>query len=70
MQTLSHTGQVIDALGGTAKVAKITSRKPQAVSNWRSREAFPPETFLILTAALRDKGLSAPSSLWRMPEAA
>lgn len=66
MQTLSQTSHVIDALGGTGKVAALTRRRPQAVSNWRARETFPPETFLILTEALKAKGLSAPRLLWRM----
>jgi hypothetical protein len=70
MQTLSQTEHVIDALGGTGKVADLTGRSPQAVSNWRARPTFPPETFLILTEALKAKGMSAPRALWRMsPEA-
>ncbi len=63
MDTLSQTGTVIDALGGTATVARITGRKPQAVSNWRRRDTFPPDTFLVLSGALTLKGKSLPASL-------
>jgi len=71
MSTLQTTDDVIDALGGTKAVAEIVSRRPQAVSNWREkvRGRFPPETYLILTAALKRRRLSAPSSLWGMSAA-
>jgi hypothetical protein len=67
---LLTTGDVIDALGGTEKVAEITRRKYTAVWNWKKAEAFPPNTFLILQDALKSKGLEAPLSLWRMEQPA
>ncbi len=60
------TSEVIDALGGTAKVARLMKRRPQAVSNWRDRPAFPPETFLAFRTALETIGHAAPPKLWRM----
>lgn len=66
MDMLSQTGSVIDALGGTAAVARITGRTPQAVSNWRGRLTFPADTFLILSGALTLAGKTAPASLWGM----
>lgn len=69
MDTFSRTGPVIDALGGTAEVARITGRTPQAVSNWRKRATFPPDTFLVLNGALTLKAKTAPATLWGMSTA-
>lgn len=70
MDTLQDTNQVIKALGGRSQVASLTNRTTQAVTNWKARQVFPPDTFVILTEALAEKGLKAPVSLWRMSEAA
>ena len=70
MECLHSTVAVIDALGGTDAVAKLTGRKYSAAFNWRSFETFPPDTFLVMTEALREKGFVAPPKLWRMVEAA
>ena len=61
---------VIDGLGGTKAVAEITGRSLSAVSNWRTRKAFPAFTFVILKSALALKGYTAPDGLWNMTEAA
>lgn len=63
---LTTTAEVIDALGGNPVVAKMTGRNAKAVSAWRSFEAFPPDTFLVLNDALASKKMAAPTSLWRM----
>jgi len=50
--------QAIDALGGTAKVARMFATKlsRQAVSNWRlATRGLPPDTFYVLGPALRRK---------------
>jgi hypothetical protein len=54
------------ALGGTAKVARLTRRTPKAASNWQRFDAFPSNTFLVLRAALRRQRLTAPIKLWNM----
>ena len=63
---LTTTDEVIDALGGNAKVAEIVSGTPNAVRNWRTRlrGKFPAETYVALSQALKHKRLSAPSDLW------
>lgn len=66
MATLRTTKDVIEALGGTKQVALMTGREYPAAFNWRSFETFPPDTYLVLTAALAARGFSAPPSLWRM----
>lgn len=70
MAELARTVDVIEVLGGTDAVARLTGRKYSAAFNWRSFETFPPDTFVIMQRALRDAGHTAPDSLWRMVEAA
>jgi len=71
-EILETTAQVIKAIGGPGKAAEITGRKYSAAWNWTKADAFPANTYLSLTAALAERGMSAPASLWRMdePEAA
>lgn len=63
---LNSTNEVIDALGGTKKVSDLTGVIPQAVSNWRATGSFPPDTYVLLKAALKKNGKAAPDTLWRM----
>ena len=70
MQSLGTTKDVMDALGGTAAVAKITGRTYNAAHNWRSFDRFPANTFVVMSRALRAKGLNAPAELWGMVEVA
>jgi len=65
---LTTTSDVIEALGGNPAVAEITGSTTKAVWNWRGFKAFPSNTYIMLTEALRAKGLSAPDSLWGMKE--
>jgi hypothetical protein len=66
LEKLETTSQVIDALGGNVPVAELTDSKPNAVSNWRGFETFPPNTYVVLTHALAQIGKTAPTKLWRM----
>lgn len=59
-------GYLIDALGGTAAVARLLSVSASAVSNCRARNAFPANTFLVMSGALDAVGLIAPPQLWGM----
>lgn len=68
MRVLSTPSEVIDALGGTGAVSRLTERVPGAVSNWRSIGRFSSETFLIFQQALREVGCTAPASLWGIKE--
>lgn len=67
LKTLSTASEVIDAVGGTFRAAAILNFKPQRVSNWRSRNRLPPETFLVLGDELRRRGFEASSDLWGIP---
>lgn len=61
--------EVISELGGYKAVAKLTGRPAISTTpNWVLRQCFPTNTYAIMQSALEDKGLSAPGSLWKMPE--
>lgn len=64
---VKSANEVIDVLGGTTAVANALGVTPTVVSNWRSR-GLPPETYVALISMLRERGISAPPSLWRMHE--
>lgn len=70
MTKLLTTDDVIRALGGTSALGRIVGRTPQSVNHWRGSERgkFPPWTILIIQSALKEKGLTAPASLWGIPE--
>lgn len=62
---LLTASDVIDAVGGTAKAARLTRQRSLSnVSNWRATNRLPPRTFLQISAKLSARGLSAPSTLW------
>jgi hypothetical protein len=66
-RAFTSTTQVIEALGGNAAVAALTGRWPGAVSNWRSLEHFPANTYVIMRDALLALGHEAPPDwLWDM----
>lgn len=69
MRTLTTSGQVIDALGGTAELAKALGRKMTVISNWRTGGSFPANTYLALTAMLAKIECRAPAHLWNMVDA-
>ena len=61
MQIIASASQAIDALDGTAKVAKLFNPPLdyRVVSNWRNpKRGFPPDTYHVLAPALMRKGCS------------
>ena len=66
MPKLTSTTDIIDALGGTHAVARLTSASPNAVSNWRATGVFPSNTYLLLKQELLRYGITAPDDLWSM----
>jgi len=65
---LPTASAVIDALGGTAAVAKLSERSMQSVTNWRAANRLPADTYLLLQAALKRRRLNAPAALWGIRE--
>lgn len=70
MESLTTTGEVIDALGGTAAVARLFGRSMTVVSNWKAGGCFPANTYVVFQRELAKLGLIAPDRLWRMVEKA
>lgn len=70
MAGFSTTGEVIDALGGTARVAALFDVDGRVVSNWRAQSRFPAKTYVVLRDALSAIGEGAPESLWSMAQPA
>jgi hypothetical protein len=64
---LTTTEDVMHALGGTRAVAELTGRKYTAAAHWFKFSCFPANTFLLISAALEERGYSAPPSLWGIP---
>jgi hypothetical protein len=69
MEELFDTASVMAALGGYLEVAELTGSKPKAASNWGRFETFPSNTYVAMIRALREKGKTAPVSLWGMKSA-
>ena len=70
MPEMTTTTDIIDALGGTHAVARLTSSSPTAVSNWKATGVFPSNTYLLLKQELVRCGITAPDNLWSMREKA
>jgi hypothetical protein len=66
LEMLETAADVFTALGENPGVADLTGAKPSAISMWRKAESFPPNTYVVMTDALRAIGKIAPDSLWRM----
>lgn len=61
---LDTADQVLEFLGGTSEVGRLTRRAPSNVSNWRIAGKFPPGTFFVMWRALRAKDGGASPDLW------
>jgi hypothetical protein len=53
---LTTVESVIDALGGPTAAASLAGVGLSAVSNWKARNKFPSEMFLIFSDALAKNG--------------
>lgn len=61
---LDAIDDVIEALGGVAKVAALCGVGPSAVSNWKARGRIPPEKFFIFDRALAPLNTRADPALF------
>ena len=67
---IDSVDDVIEALGGPAKVAALCGVGASAVSNWRSRDRISQGSFMIVTAALADLGETVSPSVFGFKGAA
>lgn len=63
MAELNSVQAVLEHLG-RSEVERLTGRKPQHLTNWKSAGRFPSDTYLVIHQALEAAGCSAPSTLW------
>jgi hypothetical protein len=68
-EELTTAKAVIEKLGGEEALQKLTSRKYNAIFNWRVINKFPANTFTLFQDELRKLGCTAPASLWGMMNA-
>jgi hypothetical protein len=66
LQPLWTFNAVVDALGGTMAVARLTGqRSSSAICSWRNhRGLFPSKYYFEIKGALADRGFFAPVSLF------
>lgn len=69
VKSFSKVGNVVDALGGTAAVARLAGVGTSTVSHWRRSNKFPANSYLLLQTHLREAKLSAPDYLWSLKRA-
>jgi len=67
-RALRSARAIIAAIGGNGPVAVLTGRKTQHVTNWKHGGRLPASTFLVLTAALAERGYRASPKLWGIAE--
>jgi hypothetical protein len=65
-RTLQTCAEVMEALGGATRVARLTGAKYKTVWPWAEGPTFPSRYFLVMTWALKRSRLKAPPSLWGM----
>ena len=61
---LDSVDDVVEALGGSAKVAELCGVGPSAVSNWRKRGRISQGSFMLVRDALASKDLEAAASVF------
>jgi hypothetical protein len=54
---LKTARQVIEALGGPHAVAALFATDVRLVFNWQRRKRLPPDTYAVLSGALRERRL-------------
>ena len=61
---LQTAAEVVEMLGGPAKVGRLTRRSSQAACNWKAAGKIPPEFYFVINEALRPHGRSAPKPMF------
>ena len=58
--------EILDTLGGPARVAELCGVGASAVSNWKSRGRIAAEKFLVITDALAREGKTVDPAVFGM----
>lgn len=58
--------EVMRELGGLGPVSALTGSSRKNTENWSRAAHFPSRYFLVMSAALLQRGLRAPPQLWGM----
>lgn len=67
MRNLRTAKDVVETLGGLSAVCELTGANLKQAWNWVGRaEAFPSNTYVVMTRALRRRNATAPAWLWSM----
>jgi hypothetical protein len=66
MLNTNRVTDVVDALGGIPNVAELMGTSRNAVYNWIANGEFPTDTYILIQAELKSRGLVAPDHLWPM----
>jgi hypothetical protein len=67
LNELDSARAIIAAIGGdegNGPIAALTGRKTQHVTNWKTEDRLPADTFLIVSAKLAELGYRASPELW------
>ena len=67
LNELGSARAIIAAIGGdegNGPIAALTGRKTQHVTNWKTEDRLPADTFLIVSAKLAELGYRASPELW------
>lgn len=64
MKIIKTSSEVIDALGGTTAVAKMTNNTLPVVSNWRRTSGLPTNTYILVTHRLKKLKCKATLDCW------
>lgn len=68
---LNTFDEVLAALGGPARVGRMTRTNSSCVCNWRAkRQRFPSKFYRGMRKELRKAGFDAPDELWGQEELA
>lgn len=65
---LDSARAIVETLGGIKSVAGLTDREYSAAANWPAFGKFPANTYVAMIGALKERGYTAPASLWGMVE--
>lgn len=68
MRELKTIDEVLKELGGLTAAGRLVGLTAQHINNYKAAGRFAPKTYVAFTEELRNRGFTAPRSLWGMLE--